>query len=354
MSFPVKDYEAIKADILRDIANLLPEASIGDDSDWNVRASGVAAAIEGLYQYQAWIARQIMPDTADSDFLERHASQHGIFRKPPSVASGQALLSGSYESAIPSGTLLKSASGDSYRTTVDAAIGFDGTVIVLVEAVVAGLKSISSGAVLYLQSAPSGINGVASVLVMSSGSDYESDQNLLARLLLKLRNPPAGGNKLDYEQWALAVPGVAKAFCYPLRRGVGSVDVAILAGDGVPSTQLIADVTAFINDVRPVTASNFFVLAPTLVLVPVTASVVLRSGVVFATIYPLILSALQRYFNGLAPGEPVVFVQILMLMAAVDGVVDVALSSPSANVSVLVDAGHIELAALGAVSVVEV
>ena len=88
MPLPIKEYRQIRADILRDIANLQPAAYTGEDSDFAVRASAVASSIEGLYEHQQWIARQIFPDTADSDYLERHASLRNITRKPAAFATG--------------------------------------------------------------------------------------------------------------------------------------------------------------------------------------------------------------------------------------------------------------------------
>lgn len=69
MAFPVKDYRQVRADILRDIANLQPKANVGKDSDFYVRATGTGSAVEGLYQHQQWIARQIFASTADVENL---------------------------------------------------------------------------------------------------------------------------------------------------------------------------------------------------------------------------------------------------------------------------------------------
>ncbi|WP_413462564.1 baseplate J/gp47 family protein [Kingella kingae] len=46
-----------------------------------------------------------------------------------------------------------------------------------------------------------------------------------------MRRPPAGGNQYDYKNWALSVDGVSSAYVYPLRRGLGTVDIAITSGD---------------------------------------------------------------------------------------------------------------------------
>lgn len=81
----------------------------------------------------------------------------------------------------------------------------------------------------------------------------EPDAALLSRLLSVIRHPPAGGNKYDYVQWALSVDNVAAAWCFPIARGAGTVDVVILAnqantGSEIPSSH--ADITGTVTSVE--------------------------------------------------------------------------------------------------------
>ncbi len=69
MPYVIPKLSKIRDDLLRDIKNLLPQADIGVDSDYYVRASSVASCVEGLYQHQSWIVKQIFPDTADTEFF---------------------------------------------------------------------------------------------------------------------------------------------------------------------------------------------------------------------------------------------------------------------------------------------
>ena len=59
MPLSTPDFETIRGALLRDLQNLRADADVGPDSDFFVRASSVASAVEGLYQHQSWIARQI-------------------------------------------------------------------------------------------------------------------------------------------------------------------------------------------------------------------------------------------------------------------------------------------------------
>ncbi len=51
--------------------------------------------------------------------------------------------------------------------------------------------------------------GAAGALV-ASGADIEDDDDFRERVLEAYQNPPQGGNRTDYQRWALAVPGVTR------------------------------------------------------------------------------------------------------------------------------------------------
>lgn len=351
MSFTTPDYPTIKTAILRDISNQLPAAAVGADADYAVRASGEAAAIEGLYQHQQWLYRQIFPDLADSDNLEHHASEHGVNRKAAAVSSGFSTFTGTIASPIPSGTEVKTAAGIAFVTTASAVIGGGGSVRVAISSSVGGLSgNLAVNTALALTSAPSGINTSAIIsTVTTGGADIESPKALLSRLLFVLQSPPQGGSKADYQDWALAVPGVGYAYIYGLRRTTNSVDIVILDSAGaLPTTPLITATQAAIDAVRPVTA-DCLVFGPTAVPVVVTAALSL-SGVILADVTPAIIASLTVYFGSLKPGDTVIKNKLINLILDVTGVIDVTLSAPSANVTTLVDATHVQLPALGAVT----
>jgi uncharacterized phage protein gp47/JayE len=351
MSFPTRDYDAIKADILRDIANNLDGAEVGPDSDYAVRASGEAAAIEGLYAHQLWVYKQIFPDTADDDNLIRHAEEHGVPRKGANASSGFATLTGTVGTPIPAGTEGKSPTGVVFVTPALAEIGIDGTAVVAIVASVAGASgNLPAGTALTLTSAPPGITTAAVISTATTGGyEQETLPSLLSRLLFELQEPPMGGNLADYKRWAREVPGVGYAYIYGQRRNTRSVDIVILDDNGaLPGTPLVDACQDHIELKRNVTA-DCWVFGPTAVPVPVTAALVL-SGVTLAEVTPVITAALQAYFSALKPGDTVILKQIEKLIMSVAGVVDCTVAAPVANVTTLVDATHVQLATLGAVT----
>ena len=112
-----------------------------------------------------------------------------------------------------------------------------GVATVAIAANVAGTAAnLPAGSQATLMAAPAGVSSQVLLASMSGGVEAESDAELLARLLELIRRPPAGGNRYDYRRWALEVPGVSAAYVYPLRRGLGTVDVVVTSAGGLPSS----------------------------------------------------------------------------------------------------------------------
>lgn len=335
MAFTPPDYEAIKAAILRDIANLQPDAAITADSDFGVRAAGTAAAVEGLHQHLQWIARQIFPDTADTDTLEIQAGLRGLTRKRATTAAGAARLYGTPGAAVPLGTEAKTVSGQALATSEAGTIGLDGTAVIPVLASSAGASgNVAAGAVLTLTSAPSGVLSQAEVATaLVGGTDAETDAGLLARLLDVMSDPPAGGKAADWRRWAVEVDGVTAAYVFPLRRGIGTVDVCVTSGGGLPSTEILDAVRAHLDEERPASVRNFEVFAPELVPVAVHAQVRL-SGLTLDQAQAAVEVALNTYFDTLEPGDEVYRSRIETAISGVSGIVDRQVTDPAANVGV--------------------
>lgn len=349
MPFVTPDYPAIRDAILRDLANQIPNANTASDGDFAIRANATAAAIEGLYQHQQWLVRQILPDTADADYLERWASLFGIMRKAASMATGTIEFSGLPGSPIPIGTEAKTNGGVAFVTTVSGTLSAGGSATLAAQAVLVGSAgNQEAGTALTLTAAPTGLLSTGLINTMTGGADIESDASLLARLLDRLRYPPHGGAAHDYLTWALEVSGVTAAYVYPLRRGPGTVDVIIMAAGGLPDMQLIATAQSHIDYLRPVTA-DCLVFGPTAISVNVTASLVL-SGTTLAAASLVISNALSAYFASLKPGDTAYLSRISGIISNTPGVVDFTLTAPGANVTTVVDSLHAEMPVLGAVA----
>lgn len=162
----------------------------------------------------------------------------------------------------------------------------------------------------------------------------ETDADLLARLLDYLRRPPAGGNQYDYVKWALSITGVKAVYCIPLGQGLGTVDVIIVAdniltGSSIPTQELLDEVKAYIDTVRPVTVKYVRALAPTIVTQDVSITL---SGA--GLDYAAIATAITAYIDDLEPGQTLYLSQLTSICVSA-GAVDVVIHTPLANVPCL-------------------
>lgn len=333
MGYTIPDFATIRARMLRDAANMDPTAPQDGDSDLFVRSSVTASAVSGLYDFLAWQARQLLPDTADPEYLEQHCALRGITRKPATRAAGTLSLTGRARSVAPAGTQARDTSGVLYRTTADVTLTGDGenaAAAAPCEAVNAGALPDLDDAPVTLLAAPSGVQPAAR-LTLAGGTDAEDDAALLARLLDYMRNPPSGGTAADYRRWAREVPGVADAQVYPLRQGPGTVDVVITGPDGIPGENVVDACQAHIDAERPVTAW-VNVYAPLPLSVDMTLRIRVEAAATLESLRPDVRAALESVFAALRPGDALVLSRCAAAVSGLAGVADVVIAAPAANV----------------------
>lgn len=132
--------------------------------------------------------------------------------------------------------------------------------------------NLTVGTLLTWVSPPPGLDSTLTLTqALTLGEDVESDSSLLSRILQRLQNPPKGGTAGDYRRWCEesvdistgVTLGVSRAYVYPHRRGLGTVEMLITqAGTGagrIPGNMV--SVRNYVNTLRPVTAT-IYVNAP--------------------------------------------------------------------------------------------
>lgn len=330
--FIVPTLEEIRASILRDYQTYYPNADTSEDSDAYARASSLAACAEGIYAHQKWLIKQFFPDTADTEFLEKHAGLRGLRRRNATYAAGKgATVSGNPDAVIAVGLQIKTEDGRFYETTESAVISASGSALVAVRSLATGaVQNIKTATKGSFMAAPVGVSTDVVLNDVVGATNAESDSSLLERLLNKIRRPAAGGNKYDYKDWALEVDGVEQAYVYPLRRGLGTVDIAITADNGVPSDDTVRRAQEYIDQERPVTAKESKVVKPDVTKVNFNIQVKI-SGVALNDIKTAINNALRDYFNGLIPGDDLIVSQCEAVINNLIGVVDRRFIAPTAN-----------------------
>ena len=351
--FIVPTLEEIRASLLRDYQTYHPNADTSEDSDAYARASSLAACAEGIYAHQKWLIKQFFPDTADTEFLEKHAGLRGLRRRNATYAAGKgATVSGNPDAVIAVGLQIKTEDGRFYETTESAVISSGGTAVVAVRSLATGaVQNIKTATKGSFMAAPVGVSTDVVLNDVVGATNAESDSSLLERLLNKIRRPAAGGNKYDYKDWALEVDGVEQAYVYPLRRGLGTVDIAITADNGVPSDDTVRRAQEYIDQERPVTAKESKVVKPDVTKVNFNIQVKI-SGVALNDIKTAINNALRDYFNGLIPGDDLIVSQCEAVVNNLIGVVDRRFIAPTANQKADI-VNKIEWFRLGEVTVTE-
>jgi uncharacterized phage protein gp47/JayE len=222
-----------------------------------------AGAVHLLYGYLDWISRQCIPDTAESEYLERWAAIWGITRKPATFAVGQVGAVAAAPATLFAGTVYQRSDGMQYTTVADQDIPTGTTPIDLIATVAGTAANTPAGVALGLLSPVASVQASALTLGQGirSGTDSESDEELLARLLQRIQQPPQGGAESDYVRWAMEVPGVTRVWVYPNQLGAGTVLVLFVTDNDpagpIPDQATIDEVQAHIDSVKPVTAEVF-------------------------------------------------------------------------------------------------
>jgi len=273
----LRDVRSIVRDFIR---GSLPGAdALVPNSVLRVMSDNQAALCHLTLQYIDWLALQLIPDTAEGEWLDRHGdiwlvnADGTTGRKVATLAQGSVNVVGTEGGLIvPIGARLRSFNNFlnrdvDYETLETVTTATNNTPVpVDVRALDPGvLGNLDPGDDLFFTS----VSGVtATVITLTGGTDTENDDDLRARVLERIRQPPMGGAAHDFVRWAKAVPGCTRAWCSPLEMGIGTVTVRVLFDDlradddGWPRQEDLDAVTAYINTVRPVAVKDFWVEAP--------------------------------------------------------------------------------------------
>ncbi|MBU1229563.1 MAG: baseplate J/gp47 family protein [Proteobacteria bacterium] len=327
---------------LLDGAKALPRSTIA------VLARVTAGQTHMLYGYHEWLARQPFPDTAEAEYLERHARIWGIARKAAVAATGQVSIPGTNGAVLPAGAQLQRVDGALFAVLEEATVA-GGAALASVTAVEPGQAGDTPAGVSLTLTAPvTAMQSVGLVQApgLSGGVNLEADEALRTRLLARIQAPPHGGAGQDYEAWALEVPGVTRAWVYPRHMGAGTVGVAIVADDDpdspIPDAELVEAAQAHIDAARPVTA-EVFVFAPTALSVPVSVTL---SPNTTATRAAVTAELRDLFAREAAPGQVIYLSHLREAISISSGETNHVLTAPTADIT----PGALEFPVLGTIT----
>jgi len=270
----LKDVRSLVRDAIR---GQLPGAdALVPNSVLRVISDAMGALCHLTLQYIDWLALQLIPDTAEKEWLDRHGdiwlvnSDGTTGRKLATSAQGSANFFGLVGGEIVPQYTHLSISNIEYETLQQIVCSADGL------PTPAPIRALDTGKIgnqepgtqLGIDPPVPGVINAAVVVELDGGTDLETDDELRARVLQRIRQPPQGGAAHDYVRWALAVPGVTRAWCKALEMGIGTVTIRFMCDDlradreGFPNSDDIQRVVEYVDTVRPVAVKDFFVVSP--------------------------------------------------------------------------------------------
>jgi len=242
-----------------------PTANLNRWSDFWKRLSIVALGMADLQRKLKDVRDSLDPLAAEGVWLTRIGIVWGVLRKgaSPSAKSAALRVFGDSGATVSTGApLTHLPSGDTYETRSGGTIPAAGYLDVDVAALSTGEQTnLEVDEELAFDTPPAGVKTNARIIVeLEGGLDAELDGPLRERILNRIGEPSAGGNRNDWEQFLLeAATYVATGYVYPNRNGLGTVDLAALkSGTGTARLLDAGERTAVltaIESLRPVTST---------------------------------------------------------------------------------------------------
>ncbi|MBW5447440.1 Baseplate J family protein [Cohnella sp. CFH 77786] len=328
--------------------------------------SPVAFELYGASLWAQEVLRRGFASTTFGEYLDLRCEERGVARRPAVKATGQARVTGAAGTVVPAGTRLATPADAvtaspsiEFETMENGMVGELGSVIVPITAVDAGSSgNVPAGSINVLVDAVAGVTGVTNSSDTVGGAEAESDESLLARYLVKVRQPGTSGNKADYLQWALEVPGVGGALVQPLWNGPGTVKVYVVDTEKrAPGAAVVDAVQAYISpspglgEGKAPIGATVTVAAAVEVPINISVKLTLASGANLSDVRGAIESGVRAYLKQLAFAEPVVrYSRIAAILLDLPSIVDysnLTVNGGENNVEMQVG----QVAVLGTVSV---
>lgn len=171
------------------------------------------------YFMLTWLMNLFLPDTAESDWLDRCVGQFGLSRKP----------------AVKAIRIIRTfdPQGQPIGIPMDSRFRIHDLIFQIIEEIEPGVYRAEAeteglagnqyqGDLLPVRS----INNLGRAQledVVLEGTDQESDTSLRGRFYEHVRRSPFGGNAADYEEKTKAIEGVGDLEVFPIWKGPGSV-----------------------------------------------------------------------------------------------------------------------------------
>ncbi|HII1671929.1 TPA: baseplate J/gp47 family protein [Salmonella enterica] len=253
--------------IRNDILSRFDQDDVLRRANAEVYSRATAAAVNSLYGFLDYLARNILPDLADEAWLYRHGNLKKCPRKEPAASAGWARWDGATDGIeIKAGVELQRDDQVTFITTA-AATAAGGVLRVPVECEVAGTEgNTDDGISLMLVSPVTGLSSAAVADTITGGTNIEDVEQWRARIMDRWYYVPQSGADPDYVEWAESIQGITRAWTKRNWEGPGTVGVLCATDDDTdptPSDQQLQSVYDYIAPKSPVAGSSLYVFGPT-------------------------------------------------------------------------------------------
>ncbi|MBQ1546191.1 MAG: baseplate J/gp47 family protein [Clostridia bacterium] len=296
-------------------------------SDIGIRMAVLAGEIFSAQAEMNFLKNQMFPSTASGEYLDLHAEQRGLARKPgtKAVAEVDFYLTSlrNRDVEIPQGTILAVSADTFLRFSTDHDVTITAGHLsghATVTALEAGAKGNVTPMSINIIVTPQSVSmRVQNDFAAEHGTDEESDDALRKRIIDSYVNIPNGTNRAYYAAEALSVDGVSSVGVIPKQRGAGTVDVYVASADGTASEDLISAVSDKLQQAREVNV-DVTVHALTIIPVDIYMRIAVKDGYEFSDVSSCCESAFREWFSTLSGGQSVYLSDIGEVAAHVDGV----------------------------------
>src|SRR5262252_6723343 len=167
--------------VRNDVTMALQGATAYGNKVLRVMSDAMAGLAALVLKYIDWLALQLMPDTAETEWLDRHGqiwlvnADGSKGRKQPTLAFGTVTVTGTEGAVVPAYSVLVSDNNLSYETLQLTYVG-TGPTNVPVRALDGGPDgNLDPGDNIAFDSAPPGVDDAAVVVNVTGGAPEEND-----------------------------------------------------------------------------------------------------------------------------------------------------------------------------------
>ena len=300
-----------------------------ENSDVCMRLKVLAGEIYKEHAYAEYILRQMFPTTAVGEYLDRHAAQRGLTRKPAVKARGNVQFFPASEDhgdiLIPAGTVVCTYKNLSrYVTDSDVTLssGQNYALVPITAAEEGAAGNANGGTVTILVTPIAGIGRIYNGSLIRGGCDMETDEELRARLLDSFINISNGTNAAYYKRIAMEVSGVASVSVVGCARGAGTVDVYVLGADAENLTPAKrAEVQELLTQARELNV-DVRVCDPEDVEISLYIRLTVEAGYDFNTVASEVQQNVKRFINSLGVGRDLLLSEVGEVVWHTKGVKD--------------------------------